>query len=203
MQRATRGVVIRIILVTVVILLGWLFGGRQLTLLVDRFFTIRIASLPATPIRFESGTIEIAGRPLSTEMPGNRTLDLQVSTDSQHRTVLTRGPTTLTLGRPDGEAGKPPITPEAGDEVRFTLDRSAVSWPTPLEVNFMTGHAPSWKRHLYYRLVWTKRSGGKLEAVWRYEQWYYPVLGWSGDGGMTRAGSTGLLRLTIVPDLAR
>jgi hypothetical protein len=193
-----RTMLIRIGLILLVVVIGWLAGGRQLVLLLDRFVTIRMAALPATPIRFESGRIEIAGRPLETGGPGDRSLDLQVRTDAEHRVVLTRGPNTITLGRPGGAAERAAIAPDEGDDVRFTLDRSAISWPTPLEMNFMTGHAPSWKRNLYFRLLWAKRSGERLRAVWRYEQWYYPSLGgWSGQDGMMNGKSTGLIELTI------
>jgi hypothetical protein len=64
-----------------------------------------------------------------------------------------------------------------GDELSFTLERSLLPWPTPFAFNFMTGQAPSRKRHRYYRLVWTKRSGARLEMIWRYEEWFYPDNG--------------------------
>src|SRR5438105_4019456 len=67
---------------------------------------------------------------------------------------------------------------DPGDEVALTVDRSWLSWPTPFETNFMTGHTTTWRRHRYYRLVWKKRSGATLEARWRYEQWRYPAFGW-------------------------
>jgi hypothetical protein len=78
------------------------------------------------------------------------------------------------------------------------LSWSALSWPTPLDLNFMTGHSPSWKRHHYYQLTWKKPSGANLEMLWRYEQYFYPGSGW-GSGFMTREGSTGLIRVDIRP----
>ena len=66
------------------------------------------------------------------------------------------------------------------------------------DFNFMTGHAPSWKRHRYHQLVWTKRSGAKLEMLWRYEQYFYPTDGWAA-GNMTREGNTGLIKAEIKP----
>ena len=60
----------------------------------------------------------------------------------------------------------------------------------------MTGQSPSWKRHIHYRLLWKKPSGAKLEMLWRYEQYFYPELGW-GSGFMTREGSTGLISVDI------
>jgi len=62
----------------------------------------------------------------------------------------------------------------------------------------MTGHSPSWKRHIYYQVIWTKPSGANLEMLWRYEQYFYPDNGWVG-GFMTREGSTGLVYLDIRP----
>src|SRR5208282_3075137 len=75
----------------------------------------------------------------------------------------------------------------------FTLNLRA----TPFEMNFMTGKSPSWRRNLYYRLVWKKASGAKLVMVWRFEQGFYPDDGWT-SGTMSREGSTGLLQVDVV-----
>ena len=64
----------------------------------------------------------------------------------------------------------------------------------------MTGHAPSWKRHYYHQLVWKKRSGAKLEMLWRYEQYFYPADGWT-EGNMTHEGTTGLIKVEITDQL--
>jgi len=64
-------------------------------------------------------------------------------------------------------------------------------------MNFMTGQAPSWKRNVYYRLVWNKASGAKLVIVWRFEQGFYPNGGWTSTT-MTREGFTGLLQVDVV-----
>ena len=43
------------------------------------------------------------------------------------------------------------FAPEPGDKVSFTLQRSLLSWPTPFEVNLMTGGpVASWRRHLTF-----------------------------------------------------
>jgi len=70
------------------------------------------------------------------------------------------------------------------------------SWPTPFDLNFMTGHSPSWKRHLYYRLTWKKQNNTKLDMLWRYEPYFYSADGWV-SGFMMREGSTGLIRVDI------
>jgi hypothetical protein len=94
------------------------------------------------------------------------------------------------------EAENLATVPPAGDDTSIEIRRSILNWPTPFEVNFMTGHSPSWKRHLYYRARWKKSSGATLEMLWRYEQYFYPGNGW-GSGFMTREGSTGLIRVDI------
>jgi hypothetical protein len=92
------------------------------------------------------------------------------------------------------------FAPEPGDEVSFNIDRSFLSWPTPFETNFMTGHTSSWRRHRYYRLVCKKRSGARLEMVWRYEQWFYPSLGGWTASDITHEGSTGLIHVSLRPE---
>jgi hypothetical protein len=99
----------------------------------------------------------------------------------------------IVLGRVDDSLG---IKPSAGDKARFDIEHSMMSWPTPLAINFMTGHSPAWKRHVYYRLIWEKPDGARLEMVWRYEQWFYED--WA-SGFMTTPGTTGLIRVDIRP----
>jgi hypothetical protein len=100
------------------------------------------------------------------------------------------------LGPISTQTVRPRILPGPGDRVTLDIQRSAFSWPTPFDVNYMTGHSSSWKRNLYYELHWTKASGQKLEMVWRYEQYFYRTDGWA-SGFMTRPGATGLVRVKV------
>ena len=77
-----------------------------------------------------------------------------------------------------------------------TTRHSVLIWPAPFDLNLMTGQSPSWKRHIYYEIVWKKSSGANLQMGWRYEQFFYPGNGWA-SGFMTRQGSTGLVRVEI------
>jgi hypothetical protein len=95
------------------------------------------------------------------------------------------------------------VVPRAGDEAFLVTRRSALSWPSPFDFNFMTGHSPSWKRHKYYELRWKKPSGATLDMLWRYEQPFYgkqlvPGDGW-GSGFSVHEGMTGLIRAEIRP----
>jgi len=58
------------------------------------------------------------------------------------------------------------------------LNKAGSPGPRLSKMNFMTGYAPSRKRNVYLRLRWTKRSGAKLEMVWKTEQGYYQRDGW-------------------------
>ena len=90
------------------------------------------------------------------------------------------------------------VRPDAADEASLTVRRSFLSWPTPFDFNFMSGHSPSWNRHRYYELIWKKRSDAQLQMLWRYEQYFYSSDGWA-EGDMTREGSTGLIKAEIKP----
>ncbi len=102
------------------------------------------------------------------------------------------------LGPLLSDEGKFEFAPQPGDKISLTIRRSFLSWPTPFDFNFMSGHSPSWKRNRYYQLRWQKSSGRKLEMLWRYEQYFYRGDGWT-SGMMTREGSTGLIKAEITP----
>lgn len=138
---------------------------------------------------------------LSTMGPDNHPFPLSVVPDAGNKLVLFVSGKSFPLGElaPAQESAATfTVRPENEDKASLTTRRSFLSWPTPFDFNFMTGHSPSWKRHRYYQLVWQKPSGAKLEMLWRYEQYYYASDGWAG-GNMTRENSTGLVRGTVEP----
>jgi hypothetical protein len=171
--------------------------------LVDRFGTIEIASAPVHSITYEgSGTggwltindvrLSLASAHSKIALTIGSTKDNQFALASGGK-VFAFGPLTSTA---ENSGEHLAVVPPTGDESLFVTRHSALSWPTPFDFNFMTGHSPSWKRHLYYQLVWKKPSGQKLEMLWRYEQYFYPQFGWLG-GPMTSGDSTGLVRVDI------
>jgi hypothetical protein len=96
-------------------------------------------------------------------------------------------------------SGRPDIyfVPERGDELSFAVSRSVLSWPTPFDYYIMV-RTPRWKRYVYYRLVWKKRSGANLAMLWRYEQGYFAGSGWTKPAMMWNF-QTGPLRADIHP----
>lgn len=193
--------VLSIIAVAVGMLAAWLFGGRQLSLWLDHLTTVRVASLPTSPVEYDGGGFRIGEMAMAFVGSDNQRSDVTLRIDSQSRVVLARGGQSFILGpltRPPDPSGRPELlfTPEPGDELSFRVERSAMSWPTFFQYNFVSGGpTPKWGRHLYYILTWKKRSGERLQMLWRYKQVFLEGK-WT-EGFMAYDSTTGLLRVEI------
>jgi hypothetical protein len=195
-------------LITLAILVGfiaavsamWIFGGRQISLFIDRYKTIETASARIDSITYEGsgtgGILRVNDLALSLNDTSGPSPSIGSTKDGQ--LALAAGGKVFAFGPPRSEAENLAAVPPAGDQAFVTIRRSALSWPTPFDMNLMTGQSPSWKRHVYYELQWRKPSGATLEMLWRYEQYFYTTNGW-GSGFMTKEGSTGLVEVDIRP----
>jgi len=198
----------RKVLITLAILIAfviataasWIFEGRQISLLLDRVGTIEMSSARINSIvyngRGTGGTLRVNDLDLS--LNDRNDPAPSIGTTKNDQLGLANGGKVFAFGPARSEEENLVAVPPADDHATIQIRRSILSWPTPFEINFMTGHSPSWKRHVYYRLLWKKSSGAKLEMLWRYEQYFYPDNGWA-SGFMTYKGSTGLIRLDISP----
>jgi hypothetical protein len=191
----TLGILIACI---IALLSTWIFGGRQISLFLDRFGTVETASNRVNSLvyngRGTGGTLRVNDLELS--LNDRNDPAPSIGTTKNDQLGLAERGRVFPFGPARSEAENLVTAPPASDDAFIEIRRSILSWPTPLEVNFMTGHSPSWKRHLYYRLLWKKPSGEKLEMLWRYEQYFYSDSGWA-SGFMTYKGSTGLIALEI------
>jgi hypothetical protein len=190
----------------------WIFDGPRLSRSLGRTFSVRLATLPANPLLVsegEEGTyhgadFNIGGKAMSAESADFRAYPLRLRPDAQRRMILTADGKTFPLGPvtasgPD-DVGRTvsQVAGDPGDEISFTLERGRLTWPTPFRTNFMTGgRMPSWSGLLFYVLVWRKRSGERLEMVWRFPQDFDAVDGWKEVS--TGPGSGGLIRVSITP----
>ncbi len=200
------------ILVLIVALLAlWILGGRQISMFIDRFETIEITSVPIHSVAYEgSGTggwLTVNDVHLSLDDIINPKMALSIGSTKDNQFAVASGGKVFALGplKSTTENGGDylAVVPRPGDEAFLVTRHSTLSWPTPFEFNFMTGHSPSWKRHMYYELRWKKTSGATLDAIWRYEQPFYgqqllPGDGW-GSGFSAHEGSTGLIQIDIRP----
>lgn len=205
-----RRILLRLLLIIVVLSalgLAWVFAGRHVALLVDRFGTAEIERIPITQLTYEGaqsgGLFRLGNAMLSTTGPDNHPFPLILAPGTNNKMILSASGKSFTLGEIGLSAAEEPpstftIRPDAGDEASLAVRRSFLSWPTPFDFNFMTGHSPSWKRYRYQELVWKKQSGAQLRMLWRYEQYFYPSDGWT-EGNMTREGVTGLILTEIKP----
>lgn len=193
-----------VIAFVVAISIAWIFGGRQLSLFLDRFGTIETVATPITSITYEGsgvgGILHCNELGLSLNTSSSAELSPNIGTTKDEQLALSFAGKVFAFGPSHPASGNPgdglEAAPSAGDDASVSIHRSLLSWPTPLDFNFMTGQSPSWRRHLYYRLLWKKQTGAKLEMTWRYEQYYYPGNGWT-SGFMTREGATGLIHVDI------
>ena len=198
----------RRILITLVILVAcviagltiWILGGRQLSLFIDRFGTVEISSARINSITYEGsgtgGILRVNDLALSLNAADSTSSTPNIGSTKDGQLALAVGGKVFAFGPPQSEAENLAAVPPASDNASIVFRRSVLSWPTLFDLNFMTGHSPSWKRHLYYQVRWQKQNGAKLEMLWRYEQYFYSGDGWA-NGFMTREGSTGLIRVDI------
>jgi hypothetical protein len=181
----------------------WIFRGREISSFIDRYWTVETRSGPIQSIAYEgngTGGILIAndlsfslnevGSGLALSVGSTKDNQLALATSGK---VFPFGPLTSTS---ENTRERLATVPPQGDQAFLTIRHSVLSWPTPLDLNFMTGHSPSWKRQIYQEIRWKKSSGAKLQMLWRYEQFFYPGNGWA-SGFMTRQGSTGLIRIEM------
>jgi len=187
-----------LIAVVIVFLATWIFYGHQISLFLDRFGTIEMTSARINSIAYQgNGTGGILHvNDLGLSLNDRNGLAPSIGTTKNDQLALADRGKVFAFGPVRTETENLATVPPAGDDASIEIRRSILNWPTPFEVNFMTGHSPSWKRHLYYRVRWKKSSGATLEMLWRYEQYFYPGNGWA-SGFMTREGSTGLIRVDI------
>ena len=204
-------IIVGILVLIVALLALWIFGGRQISMFIDRFETIEITSIPIHSVAYEgSGTggwLTVNDVHLSLNDILNPKIAVSIGSTKDNQFAVASGGKVFALGPlvSTTERGGDflAVVPQAGDEASLVTRHSTLSWPTPFEFNFMTGHSPSWKRHMYYELRWKKPSGATLDVIWRYEQPFYgqqlvPGDGW-GSGFSVHEGSTGVIQIDIQP----
>ncbi len=189
-----------LVALAIAVLATWIFGGRQVSLFLDRCATIEMASSRIKSVVYEGsgsgGILQVNDLALSLNHRNGPAPNVGTTKDGQ--LALADSGKVFAFGRPRSEAENLATVPPAGDAAFIEVRRSILSWPTPFEFNFMTGQSPSWKRHLYYQIHWRKPNGVTMEMLWRYEQYFYAGNGWA-SGFMIREGSTGLVRVDIQP----
>ena len=167
----------------ILVWLVWLLFGRAFATAVDRHFLSTSIVGAADSFAINESDFIIGAR--RWPLPRNGSVTLKITVDPRQRLLFSADGKEFTLGTISKVWAEPreaqyQFSPEAGDVVAFTRASSRFAWPTPpLRITIMGGKRPSWRRHVYDRLTWTKISGAMLEVVWCDEQCFYPGTGWT------------------------
>src|SRR5712691_5223379 len=141
---ATLGI---LVICIVAILATWIFRGRQVSLFIDRFGTIETDSARIHSIAYEGsgtgGILHINDLALGLNDKNGPAPNIGSTKDGQ--LALAAGGKVFAFGPPRSEAENLAAVPAANDDALIAFRRSFLSWPTPFDLNFMTGHSPSWK----------------------------------------------------------
>jgi hypothetical protein len=193
-----RKLVFVLLIVIVTMSTLWLWRGRDLSMLIDRFELIETSSRPIKTLAYEGngtgGILHVEDLDLGLNELG--TAQPSIGTTKNDQLALSFGGKVFPFGPTQSGTESLVTATPSGDVATISLQHSPIGWPNFFEINFMTGKSPSWKRHIYQKLVWKKPTGTKLEMLWRYEQYFYPEDRWT-EAFMTRPGSTGLIRIDI------
>jgi hypothetical protein len=189
-----------IFLIVLVLVVWWLWRGRDVVTLADRFKLIETSSHPIESIAYNGegsgGALQIADTRLNLDevhLAGGRP---NVGTTKDGQLALSYSGRVFAFGRIPIETQELRATPPQEDAATLSIEHSVLAWPNFFEVNFMTGNSPKWKRYIYRKLNWKKPNGAKLEMLWRYEQFFYQNDGWV-EAFMVRPETTGLIRVEI------
>jgi len=194
----------RKILITFLIIIAsaviWLWRGRDLAPLIDRFKTIETSAQPITVISYDGtgadGVLHVGDVNLNLDETRLSGAKPNVGTTKDGQLALSYAGRVFAFGQIPAETQQLRATRAADDTATLSIEHSALAWPNFFEVNFMTGNSPKWKRYIYRKLTWTKPNGAKLEMLWRYEQFFYQNDGWV-EAFMVRPETTGLIRVEI------
>ena len=195
-----RKILIVLLILIVMMSILWLWRGRDLSMLIDRFELIETSSRPIKTITYEGngagGILHVENLDLSLNEVELGTAQPSIGTTKDDQLALSFGGKVFPFGPTQSGTGSLVAATPSGDVATISIQHSPISWPNFFEINFMTGNSPRWKRHIYQKLIWKKPTGAKLEMLWRYEQYFYPQDRWT-EAFMTRPGSTGLIRIDI------
>ncbi len=200
MRRILSGIAIIIALLLAMSIL-WIFGGQRLSLFLDRFGTIEIASAPIESISYKGtgtgGDLLVKNIHLSLSPADPKGAEPHFGTTKDEQLALSLGGKVFALG-PLRSSTEEMLAaqPQTGNAASITIRHSFLCWPNLPGLRTARDGEPLLKRYQYYELIWRKQSGAKLEMNWRCERAFYPGNGWV-TKVPTPEGVSGLIRVDI------
>ena len=200
MRRILSGIAIIIALLLAMSIL-WIFGGQRLSLFLDRFGTIEIASAPIESISYKGtgtgGDLLVKNIHLSLSPADPKSTEPHFGTTKDEQLALSLGGKVFAFG-PLRSSTEETLAaqPQSGNAASITIRHSFLCWPNLPGLRTARDGEPLLKRYQYYELIWRKQSGAKLEMNWRCERAFYPGNGWV-TKVPTPEGVSGLIRVDI------
>jgi len=149
----------------------WLWRGRDLSMLIDRFGTIETASMAVQRLDWNSSKLDsfrINDLELSLRGPGMHERPPEIGLTKPGNVAMAFDQKVFPFGAYAGGADEGieyvSGTPDNGDVATLVNRQSVLPWLR--HTNLMTGKSPSLQRHQYYQLTWKKPNGAKLKMLW-------------------------------------
>jgi hypothetical protein len=159
-----RRFLIEVIVVSAAFAILWIFAGRQISEVVDRFETVKIESTSVELIAYQGsgdgGTLIIAAHQLSLAP-----LNPHVGSTKDNQLALANAGKVFAFG-PLRSSNTEVLAAEIPkpDTAVLLASRGYLPWP-----NFDGSLKPHLKRSSYYQFISKKSDGAKLEMVWSTE----------------------------------
>jgi hypothetical protein len=194
-----RKILITLLVVIATMSILWIFAGRQISLILERFGTIEVTSEPIKSLVYESGSgngaLIINGLHFTLDPADPDARAPNIGTTKDNQFALSFGGKVFPFGpsiKASDDSGQLAAAPEAEDLATFQRRRGVLNWIIPSDLK--AAPTSMW-RHIYYRVVWQKKDRARLEMVWRYEQ--PAAKTWPLDSGVAPIHPSGLIRIDI------
>src|SRR5437660_11538832 len=124
----------------------WLWRGRDLSMLIDRFKLIETSSRPIKTITYEGngvgGILHVENLDLSLNEVELGTAQPSIGTTKDDQLALSFGGKVFPFGPTQSGTGSLVAATPSDDVATISIQHSPISWHNFFEINFITGKSP-------------------------------------------------------------
>src|SRR3982751_374650 len=136
-----RRILIALLVVIVTMSILWLWRGRDLSMLIDRFKLIKTRSLPIKTIAYEGngagGILRVEDLDLSLNEVPLGAAQPNIGTTKDDQLALSFGGKVFPFGPIQPGTGSLATATPSGDVATISIQHSPISWPNFFEINLM------------------------------------------------------------------
>src|SRR5437588_11542633 len=148
-----RKILIVLLILIVMMSILWLWRGRDLSMLIDRFELIETSSRPIKTITYEGngvgGILHVENLDLSLNEVELGTAQPSIGTTKDDQLALSFGGKVFQFGPTQPETESLVAATPSGDVATICMQNSPVSWPNFFEIKLMTGNSLPSERLLH------------------------------------------------------